>query len=101
VISPSYKETGGTSEQAAREIQGRAASLRNQLMSLFSRAFWLTPEDAADALGADILAIRPRFTELKQMGKIRKTDKTTTNAKGKTVRLWEFINPKMEQANLF
>jgi len=101
VIAPGYKETGGTSEKAAREIQGRAASLRNQLMGLFSRAFWLTPEDAADALGADLLAIRPRFTELKQMGKIRKTDRTTTNAKGKTVRLWELSGEKLEQANLF
>jgi hypothetical protein len=96
-----FKEKGGTSEQAAHQVKGHAATLRSRIMDLFKRCAYLTPEDAAVILNADLLGIRPRFTELLNSGKIRKTSRTDLNAKGKRVRVWALINENLEQVDLF
>jgi len=86
-----YKEKGGTSELAARQIAGHAATLRARIMDLFRSCGSLTPEEAAFFLNADLLGIRPRFTELRDAGEIRKTDRTNINAKGKRIRVWSLV----------
>jgi hypothetical protein len=52
----------------------------------------MIPEEAAKQLGYSILAVRPRFSELKLKGKIYKTSSTQLNENGKNVRVWAAIN---------
>jgi phage tail tape-measure protein len=85
------KETGGTSEQAANQINQKAATIRSRVMNLMLAKGSMTPEDASEQLGYSILAVRPRFSELKLKGKIYKTSATKLNENGKNVRVWAAI----------
>ena len=86
--SPGYKEKGGTSQQAAEDIAPKAKTIRQNLLALFQGGSDYTPEEAAEELCVDILAVRPRFTELKLQGEIHKTSATRPNLNGKNVRVW-------------
>tara|TARA_B110000858_G_scaffold195316_1_gene251463 strand:- start:312 stop:623 length:312 start_codon:yes stop_codon:yes gene_type:complete len=82
------KERGGTSEQAANQINHKAGTIRSRVMDLILSKGSITPEQAAEELGYSILAVRPRFSELKIKGKIHKTSSTKLNSNGKNVRVW-------------
>jgi predicted ArsR family transcriptional regulator len=47
----------------------------------------------ATRLGEDRLAIRPRVSELAELGEIERTDMTRRNASGRAARVWR-INTK-------
>lgn len=61
-----------TSQDAALMIAGRAGTLRRLVIdTLKKHKNGLTADEAATILEESVLAIRPRFTELKQDGIIR------------------------------
>ena len=86
--APGHKEKDGTSQQAAEEIKPKAQTIRENLLALFKGGGDYTPEEAAEELEVDLLAIRPRFTELKLQGEIHKTERTRLNHNNKNVRVW-------------
>jgi DNA-binding transcriptional ArsR family regulator len=84
---PGYKERSGTSEAAAIRMAGGARTLRERvLFTLANRQ--LTADECARYLGASILAVRPRLSELRRMGLICKTDKTRMNESGIQAAVW-------------
>ena len=94
-------KVAGTSQDAANEMAEHAPTLREQVLRLFvnldSR---VTTDEAADFLNKSVLAIRPRFSELRAMGKIEPTGERRTNASGMTAMVWR-IKPAVRQPELF
>lgn len=89
--APGYKEPT-TSRDAARRIAPNAAALRTKVLAAIARAGerGLTADEAAEAVGAHLLAIRPRVTELgpKHEGKIRKNGQRRANESGAMASVW-------------
>lgn len=50
-----------------------------------------TADEVADALGKSVLSIRPRITELKNLGKIVDTGDRRKNTSGKSAKVWKAI----------
>ena len=88
-FSPAPGKTD-TSAAAADVIAGRAATLRSraytQIMAHTEVPYYqgLTADETASLLNEDILAVRPRLTELKDMGLIEDTGRRRKNVKGNT-----------------
>lgn len=66
---PGFKERT-TSKLAAAKIESRAATLREQALQII-KTCPSTADEVADRIGASILAVRPRLSELREMGLIR------------------------------
>lgn len=88
--APGHKG-GGTSKEAAVKIRGRAAVLRQRVLDWFRFNTRGTADECAEALGESILAIRPRVSELKTAGEIRKTSRRKTNQSGMTAAIYTTI----------
>lgn len=88
-LSPGFKKSG-TSEDAARSMRPRSSRLRELALQLIARhAGGLTADEVAEALGESVLAIRPRITELKELGQIHeKRGERRTNASGRKAQVW-------------
>lgn len=83
-------KTKGTSEAAAESMQKAAPLLRDRILAHLKQCGYAgsTPDACADALGETVLAVRPRFTELKHAGKIRETALTEKNASGRSANVY-------------
>lgn len=84
--SPGFK-TEGTSQQAAVAIEGKAANLRARCLA-HVQAHPCTADECAMALGETVLAVRPRFSELRTMGKISDSGKRRCNVSGRSANVW-------------
>jgi len=96
---PGYK-VEGTSAEAAAEMAVSSPGLRDRILELMQRAGNLTTDEAAERLGADILGVRPRFSELRQMQKIEPTELRRTNRSGLRAIVWR-LKRTVAQAELF
>ena len=87
--TPGFK-TPGTSEDAARAMRGHSVELRRRTLDAIrgSGMFGLTADQVAFELGANILAIRPRVSELAADGEIIKTEERRANASGLKASVW-------------
>lgn len=86
--APGFKERGGTSEQAAREIgAGQAKALRDVVLNVI-RHRPRTADEVAAALEMSVLTIRPRLSELRAKGKIEPSGERRPNASGKQATVW-------------
>lgn len=92
-----YKETGGCSQAAANEVD--AETLRNSVLAIL-RAVDLTADQTARRLGSSVLSIRPRLSELYNLGLIVKTGEKRKNVSGKRAAVWQAVRPNV-QPNLF
>lgn len=91
--SPGWKEwDGDTSAAAAVAVAETAESLRDRVLRLLARGP-LTADEAAERLGVDRLAIRPRFSELKLLGQVVKTEARRCNVSGKAAVVWRTAGP--------
>ncbi|MBT4082138.1 MAG: hypothetical protein HOE83_00025 [Alphaproteobacteria bacterium] len=74
----------GTSADAAEAISSRADTLRVAALKYTKGcgSKGATPDEVACAMGETVLAIRPRMTELTQMGHVQKTKMRRANASG-------------------
>lgn len=78
-----------TSEDAAKAIAPASQILRAQVLALMDDGGWtMTADEAAEALGKDRLSIRPRFSELARMGKIKDTGLRRSNDSGRNAVVW-------------
>lgn len=86
-----FKDTG-TSKDAAQHIEnsGQAKTLRNRVIEHVRKCGYngCTPDVCAAALGETVLAIRPRFTELENLGLIRRTKLTEKNDSGRNASVY-------------
>jgi predicted ArsR family transcriptional regulator len=91
---PGFK-TGGTSREAAVKTAPRAPTMRDQVL-IALRDVWpagLTADEVAAVLGRSQFAIRPRLSELKDMGKIAATETRRKNDSGLSATVWIWMKP--------
>lgn len=81
---------GGTSKEAATAMRQSAAVLRERVLRLFEKKLFLTADECAHQLGASVLSVRPRVTELKKAGRLRKTRLRKTNTSGMSAAVYVF-----------
>ncbi len=93
--APSAKVTG-TSEDAARSMDSNAVTLRFEIFRVMQRTHapsgW-TADEMASWLGESVLSIRPRFSELKALGKIYDSDMRRKNSSGRSAVVWLAARP--------
>lgn len=76
-------KSDGTSSAAAIKTKPRAATLRDQALSILKRnGRGMTADEIASCMGESILSIRPRISELYSMGLVRRTGERRTNTSG-------------------
>lgn len=85
---PGFK-VPGTSKEAAKAIEPEVNYLRNACLQLVIERGPISADEAADILHRSVLSIRPRFSELKTMGKIRDSKQRTKNRSGRGATRWE------------
>lgn len=89
-LAPGFKARN-TSREAAQAIAPKAKTLRERVLEAVKAAPG-TPETIAARLGLPLLSIRPRFSELSALGKIRDTGKRGTSDGGKRAIVWEAVS---------
>ena len=88
-----HKE-GTTSLAAAVAVTKRLSERQAEVMAVMNTRFddageGMTPDEVASVLGADVLAIRPRITELHKLDKIEKTGERRANVSGLKANVWK------------
>jgi hypothetical protein len=89
---PGHKELGGASQAAAEQIAPSAKTLRHRAFRCLSDHGPMTADECAIRIGEDILAVRPRFSELHRAGSIRKTDIRRPNRSGSSATVWAAVD---------
>lgn len=82
-----------TSAAAAADAAATAPQLRARCLAVLERSNGLTADEVAGRMGASILSIRPRITELTHLGKVRDTGDRRRNASGKNAIVWAAVQP--------
>ena len=79
-----YAGGSDTSEDAAESQASRAEQLRERALTAYRDAGQrgLTADECARVIGATVLAVRPRVTELRQLGWITRTGERRQNDSG-------------------
>lgn len=87
--APGYKDRD-TSRKAADHVASRAELLRDRCAALVGAYAQVgrTADEAAADLGESILSIRPRFTELLHMGRIKDSGQRRRNESGRSAKVW-------------
>lgn len=88
--APGFKQRT-TSRDAARLMMPRAPVLRERILDEIRAAgpAGLTADEAADRVGATVLASRPRLTELAKAGKIVPTGARRPNESHVAAKVWK------------
>jgi hypothetical protein len=73
---------GGASKDAAKRMSGRVAMLRDNVTNLMLKGYWLTADEIATLLRENVLAIRPRVSELVKANVLVKTADRRRNMSG-------------------
>jgi predicted ArsR family transcriptional regulator len=81
-------KVAGTSQDAAEAMAEHAPTLRERILFLIGFEGPATTDEMAERLNVSVLAVRPRFSELRTMGKIEQTGERRTNASGMTANVW-------------
>lgn len=87
--APGYKERT-TSKEAAKKMGMKACNLRGDVLAELERVWpaGLTADETAAVLGKSVLAVRPRFTELRELNLILTTTARRKNASGMSAIVW-------------
>lgn len=80
-------KVGGTSQQAAEAMQPRSQLVSTLCLSAI-RSKPMTADECAEFIGESILAVRPRFSELRALGKIEDTGVRRRNSSGRSANVW-------------
>lgn len=84
-----YQNTD-TSHAAALAIEPKAATIRKRIVEhLRTINTPISADDTAEALALSVLAVRPRFSELRESGRILDSGQRGTNRSGRTCILWK------------
>ncbi|WLB19369.1 hypothetical protein ACE102_01245 [Bradyrhizobium sp. vgs-9] len=92
--SPGFKSRG-TSSMAARRVAPHASALRDRVYAFLKSNYpaSFTADEVADRLGASILSVRPRVTELLREGGIIKTTSRRKNVSGMSAVAVRWLDP--------
>lgn len=85
---PGYKRMD-TAREAAKQAVPKMKKFQGDILMTLEKAGPMTADEVAAHLGASVLSIRPRFTELLTAGKIRDTGQRRENASGRRAAVWE------------
>lgn len=102
--SPGYKAPG-TSKEAAKAMASTADDLRARALAHI-RQKPSTADETAEALGASVLAIRPRISELRKQSLVQELLGMNSkpirrkNASGQSATVWEAVPTRPEQKTL-
>lgn len=78
-----------TSKEAAVDMQSSVPPLRNRVLR-YLRGRYMTVHECAEAMGASIPSIQPRFSELRRLGEIEDSGNRKTNRlTGKRAIVWK------------
>ncbi|MGJ4951836.1 hypothetical protein [Bradyrhizobium sp. HKCCYLS20291] len=80
-------KTAGASDDAAKLAAPRAGTLRAKVEDLMLKGYRLTSDEIAALLGQSPFAIRPRCTELVNLGVLIKTENRRKDSSGATTHL--------------
>lgn len=86
-VSPGVKSGDDTTIAAALAIEPVAAIIREKVMALLVGRN-LTTDEAATMLGLSVLSVRPRFSELRMLGKVFDTGERRKNSSGRYAIVW-------------
>jgi len=94
--APGWKEPT-TSREAAEAIESIAHTIRGEALRMLKRSReytppGLTPDQVAKAINRNILAVRPRITELKIAQLIVKTGEKRLNVSGMRAAVWVAVS---------
>jgi len=105
--SPGFKGEANTGKEAAKDIQGRAGTLRRLALDCLSMdllrfdltdGHGLTADEVATQCRCSILAMRPRLSELKGRGLIEDSGQRRSNKSGKAAVVWQLVlNPQSKE----
>lgn len=76
-----------TSREAAQSVKQDAKTLRAKCYEVLKGAA-MTADEVAELLGASVLSVRPRVSELRAQFKIEATEKRRCNVSGKKAVVW-------------
>lgn len=86
--SPGFKRDG-TSRDAAAAIADRAPGIRERVFAALKSRGPMTADECGVALGLEWWTVRPRFSELVRLGRIRATGERRANESGKQADVYE------------
>lgn len=89
--SAGYKRLGTSADAARAMDEGRGSSLRDAIYRLYAGGWTGTADEAADKVGASILAIRPRVSELQAKGLIEETGDRRRSSGGRMASVWRWV----------
>lgn len=94
--SPGWKATDTeTSRQAATAMRTSAKTLRERCLVALGRCP-MTADEVAAAVEASVLAVRPRVSELKVLGRVEATTRRRCNVSGKSAVVWQALPVQVE-----
>ncbi len=100
-IHIAYQGHSTTSERAAQEIAGGAASLRRKVLDFVQSNGPSSDDEIQEALSINPSTERPRRIELCKLGLLRDSGLCGKTRSGRSCVLWVACNPREEQARLF
>ena len=85
-------KVSGPSTEAAESMRGKAPTLRALILktlktSPLARMGW-TADEMAEFLDETVLAVRPRFSELLELGEIKDSGTRRKNSSGRAATVW-------------
>jgi predicted ArsR family transcriptional regulator len=93
-------KVSGASQDAAEAITEHALTLRERVDQLFVLGSELTADECAERLQASVLAVRPRLSELKTLGRIIETGFRRKNLSGLSATVWK-TTAQLKQPDLW
>lgn len=90
--APGFKARD-TSSASAEAMVDTAPILRARCLAALERSNGLTADEVAGRLGASILSVRPRISELTRLGKVRDSGDRRHNVSGKRAIVWAAVQP--------
>lgn len=97
-VAPGAKEDT-TSLEAALTASKRVLTLRKRVLDAIA-ALPGTADEIAERLGETVLAIRPRFSELRKMDRIEPTGQRRKNDSGSSAHVWRVKETPIERFDL-
>lgn len=97
--SPGWK-SHGASRDAAMSIKSHAKTVRDRVHGLLvdRHPSSYTADEIADALGENILTVRPRVSELYGKGLVEPADERRKNSSGMSAQCWRATSISGERA---
>lgn len=88
---PGYKNET-TSKHAAERVKPRAGQIREIVMTSLKRAGPATAEQMADRLSLPFASVQPRFSELKEKGRVQDSGQRGTTRLGSKCIIWKAVD---------